>query len=147
VRSPTTTLRTPLSHKPLAKPPERCHVIGSGEDDNQVPSRQPRNVPYSTPIASVSMTCVISEYETFFGSRSVDNISEALGSNFSARHKARNWGRSSLGVFGFVLAIRYLPTQVGDSSVNAYAMALDCRTADRNGAFVPEGKREAKCSS
>ena len=96
-------LRTPALFRPFANSPDRCQVMRSGDEGSHDGSRHPRYVPYSTPTASVSIALVISVKGTRVGSLRTESVSGASGSSFRARHKARNCGRSSLGVFGLVL--------------------------------------------
>ena len=96
-------LRTPALFRPFANSPDRCQVMRSGDEGSHDGSRHPRYVPYSTPTVSVSTALVISVKGTRVESLRTESMSGASGSSFRAWHKARNCGRSSLGVFGLVL--------------------------------------------
>ena len=138
-------LRTPALFRPFANSPDRCQVMRSGDEGSHDGSRHPRYVPYSTPTASVSIALVISVKGTRVGSLRMESVSGASGSSFRAWHKARNCGRSSLGVFGLVL--RGICLRGGRPRTiegkKTYSIAFECKRADWKGACFPSGRCEA----
>src|ERR1700733_4507467 len=86
----------------------------------------------------------MSEYGTFAGSRSVERTSEALGSNFSARHQAWNWGRRSLGVFGFVLVMHQLPVYASHTFVECLRNGIGLENSRLERRFCAWGQARRK---